>query len=264
MLPFSSRKPSGYNMLKTDDSDRNQQNFCSDFFESASSSFKTPEKDISNKTFTVQNKGVNGFGSASSGYSSMSPSYSPCSSPFSIYEDSEISRSFDSLLLPIQSYKKRHADIFLSSTPLPAAYSPLSSFQFAKTSSVFDSDFDFGKKKMESNTLIILIILSFRLDLLGESQESQSHLKEVQRDFEMNGVTKEMDGSFIPMAASTPLVPRRYPQYNLSYYQPQMQQKPTEMQRQPMPEQTSVGYTQTVLPKKRFKPNKKSLIDVSG
>lgn len=145
MLPFSTRKPSNYNMLKIDDSYGNQQNFCSDFLESASSSYKTPEKDISNKTFTVPNKGFNGFGSASSGYSSMSPSFSPCSSPFSIYEDSEISRSFDSLLLPLQSYKKRHADKFLSSTP--AEYSPLSSFQFAKTSSVFDSDFDFGKTK---------------------------------------------------------------------------------------------------------------------
>ena len=147
MLPFSSRKPSGYNMLKTDDSNENQQNFSADFIESTSSVYRTPEKDIYKKSFIVPNRDHNGFGSASSGYNSMSPSYSPSSSPFSIHEDSEISRSFDSLLLPLRSYRKRHADMFLSSTQLSAAYSPLSSFQFAKTSSVFDSDFDFGTTK---------------------------------------------------------------------------------------------------------------------
>lgn len=83
----------------------------------------------------------------------------------------------------------------------------------------------------------------------------------------MNGVTREMDDSFEPTTASSPLIPRRYPHHSLSYYQPQveMHRQPLEMRRQPMPEPMTVqnGYKQSNLPKKRFKPNKKSLNDVS-
>jgi hypothetical protein len=116
--------------------------------------YRTPVKEIPFKdhTFVIPRTGgkeVNDgcCGSYSSGYES-SFSVSPPSAPFKVFEDDEeLSRSFDSLLLPLQSYKKCELTSF-SMSPPSTVYSPFNSFQFADPStqqpSLF-SNFDVGE-----------------------------------------------------------------------------------------------------------------------
>jgi hypothetical protein len=87
-------------------------------------------------------------------------------------------------------------------------------------------------------------------DSLPQPSENLTQYEEIRREFDANGVTRDIDDFFFPSAASTPMVPRKL-QYN---------QEQSFMQHQPK----FNGYrNRQMTQRKKFKPNKKSLEDVS-
>jgi hypothetical protein len=160
MFPTSSKKSSGWEKLRCVEDKENRQpdhNYCLPSSHSSTSSCSSsrfllsPITDENNNNLTyaiptyLNNNNVSdGIGSCSSGYDSRK-SPSPPPPPFKVHEDDQISRSFDSLLMPLQSYTDNSSSS--SSSPPSITYSPLSSFNFADPSnapSAFFSDFDFG------------------------------------------------------------------------------------------------------------------------
>jgi hypothetical protein len=97
--------------------------------------------------------------------------------------------------------------------------------------------------------------------------ENESHHDNVRRDFDMNGRTMEIikGNCFIPSASSTPMVNRRMQNASFPFYQRQPPQHTVHYQQQPqlfvMP--PPVFKRKTLPQRKKFKPNKKSLEDVS-
>lgn len=139
MFPFS--KKHGYEKLWNDLDKENRQ---PDY------SYRGTDINNNDETYVIPdtylNKDVDGCGgSVSSGYDSMSFAGSPPRLPFSIHED-ELCRSFDSLLLPLRSYRGRHDDSSFSFSSQSIEYLPLNSFQYANPS-VLPSTFysDIGK-----------------------------------------------------------------------------------------------------------------------
>lgn len=177
-------------------SDNDKENYRPDFVSSSPTSLsslsssssnmhRSPIRDSNNKvTFVIQetknlrsnNDISDGTDSFSSGYETWKTwkkSPSPPPPPFKVHED-EISRSFDSLLFPFQSYGTRNDNSSIASNSPPSiAYSPLSSFTFADPSnlpSAFYSDFDFGEPPFCFMHHVTNIFLLFRRFLNGESR----------------------------------------------------------------------------------------------
>jgi hypothetical protein len=105
--------------------------------------------------------------------------------------------------------------------------------------------------------------------------QDESHVQnEVRREFDMNGKTTEMNAHFNPTYSSTPLQQRKF--YNPNwYYQSQLYQQQQQHeyqqtfyqpQQQPRPAKTGTPHwvkNKKNQSQKKFKPNKKSLEDVS-
>lgn len=150
------KKTNSWEKLQCDNDKENRQpdhNYCSSYPSSFSSSCssRSPIVDENNNLISKSNLNNDGAGSFSSGYDSWK---SPSMPPFKVHED-QLSRSFDSLLLPLQSYSSKFDDSSSSSSSPPSiVYSPLSSFHFA--------ELDFGKPPFCSCHHATILIVSFR------------------------------------------------------------------------------------------------------